>query len=188
MALWTNVDNEAGKPKYLSDNLKNDQTTSDLDSTVGIDAAEQTNVPSAQHAGWVQTTEGSGGRAGRTISETLVAMGSMSGDNDTIAPEITISGQPTDQSVTGPAAATFTVTATKTGAGTLTYQWQVQQEGAGAWADVAFGTGATTNTYSTGATATGDGAGATDGDKFRCVVSLVGAESVTSNAVTLTVA
>ena len=188
MTLWSNVDNEAGKPKYLSDSLVNDQTVSDLDSTVGVDAAEVANVPSAQHSGWVKTTEGSGGRAGRVFSETLVAMGSLTGDNDTIAPEITISGQPTNQSVTAPAAATFTVTATKTGAGTLTYQWQVQQEGAGAWANVAFGTGATTNTFSTGSTATGDGAGATDGDKFRCVVSLTGAESVTSNAVTLTVA
>jgi hypothetical protein len=187
MALWTNVDNEAGKPKYLSDSLVNDQTTSDLDSTVGVDAVEQANVPSAQHAGWVKTTEGSGGRAGRVFSETLVAMGSMTADNDTIAPEITISGQPTDASVTAPAAATFTVTATKTGVGTLAYQWQVQQEGAGEWANVAFGTGATTNTFSTGATATGDAAGATDGDKFRCVIT-VGGESVTSSVVTLTVA
>jgi hypothetical protein len=188
MALWTNIDENAGKPKSLSDSLVNGQTTSDLDSTVGIDAVEIANVPSAQHAGWVKTTVGSGGRAGRTFSETLVAMGSMSGDNDTIAPEITISGQPTNQSVTAPAAATFTVTASKTGAGTLAYQWQIQQEGAGAWANVTTGTGGTTNTYVTGATATGDGAGATDGDKYRVIVSLTGAESVTSTAVTLTVA
>jgi hypothetical protein len=188
MALWTNVDEAAGKPKYLSDSLVNDQTTSDLDSTVGIDAAEIANVASAQHAGWVKTTEGSGGRAGRTFSETLVSMGSLSGDNDVIAPEITISGQPTNQSVTAPAAATFTVTASRTGAGTLAYQWQIQQEGAGAWANVTTGTGGTTNTYVTGATATGDGAGATDGDKYRVIVSLAGAESVTSTAVTLTVA
>jgi hypothetical protein len=184
MALWTNVDNEAGKPKYLSDTLRNDQTTSDLDSTVGVDAAEKANVPSAQHAGWVQTTEGSGGRAGRVFSETLVAMGSMTGDNDAIAPEITISGQPSNTSVVAPATGTFSVTATKTGSGTLTYQWQIQQEGAGAWADIS---GATSNTYTTGATAIGDGAGATDGDKYRVIVSLTGAESVTSSAATLTV-
>jgi hypothetical protein len=188
MALWKNTDTADGKPKYLSDSLRNDQSTSDLDSTVGVDAAEKANVPSAQHAGWVLTTSGSGGRSGRTFSETLVAMGSMTGDNDSIAPEITISGQPTNQSVTAPAAATFSVTASKTGAGTLTYQWQIQQEGAGAWANVTTGTGGTTNTYTTGATATGDGAGATDGDKYRVIVSLAGAQSVTSNAVTLTVA
>jgi hypothetical protein len=184
MALWTNVDNEAGKPKYLSDSLRNDQTTSDLDSTVGVDAAEKANIPSAQHAGWVLTTEGSGGRAGRVFSETLVAMGSMTGDNDTIAPEITISGQPSATSVVEPATASFSVTASRTGTGTLTYQWQIQQDGAGAWANI---TGATSNTYTTGATTVAAGSGASNGDKFRVIVSLAGAESVTSNAVTLTV-
>jgi hypothetical protein len=184
MALWKNTDTADGKPKYLSDSLRNDQTTSDLDSTVGVDAAEKANVPSAQHAGWVLTTSGSGGRAGRTFSETLVAMGSMTGDNDSIAPEITISGQPSSTSVVAPATATFSVTASKTGAGTLTYQWQIQQEGAGAWANI---TGATSNTYTTGATAVEAGSGATNGDKFRVIVSLTGAQSVTSNAVTLTV-
>ena len=33
------------------------------------------------HAGWVRRTVGTGGRAGRVFQETLVAMGSMSGDN-----------------------------------------------------------------------------------------------------------
>lgn len=187
MALWTNVDNEAGKPKYLSDSLRNDQTVSDLDSTVGIDKVEKANVPSAQHAGWVLTTEGSGGRAGRTFSETLVAMGSMTGDNDTVAPEITISGQPSNSTIFSGSTATFSVTATKTGSGTLAYQWQIQQNGTGSWANVATGTGGTTNSYTTAAATVAAGAGASNTDKFRCVVSLTGAESVTSNAVTLTV-
>lgn len=41
------------------------------------------------HAGWVIRTEGTGGRAGRVQYETLVAMGSMSGDgsDDTILPD-----------------------------------------------------------------------------------------------------
>jgi hypothetical protein len=34
----------------------------------------------AAHAGWVRRTVGTGGRAGRVFSETLVAMGSISGD------------------------------------------------------------------------------------------------------------
>ena len=178
MALWTNVDEAAGKPKNLSSDQKSN--------TVGIDAAEARD--NGLTAGWNLKTTGTGGRSGRVFHEVLVAMGSMTGDSDTIAPEITISAQPSNASVTAPAAATFSVTATRTGTGTLTYQWQVQEEGAGAWVNVAYGTGATTNSFSTGSTATGDGAGATDGDKYRVIVSLAGAESVTSNAVTLTVA
>lgn len=181
MSLWTMTDNEAGKPKYLSDELRNEQTVSDLDATVGVDAAEKVNVTSAQHAGWVtvRTYTDQHGNT-RTKSETLVAGGSMTGDNDTIAPEITISGQPSATSVVEPATATFSVTATRTGTGTLTYQWQKQEGGAGDWAAI---TGATSNTYTTGATTVADD----NGDKYRVVVSLAGAESVTSTAVALTV-
>ena len=175
MALWTNVDEEAGKPKYLS--------SADKANTVGINTQEAT--ANKLTAGWNLKTTGSGGRSGRVFHEVLVAMGSMTGDNDTIAPEITITVQPSNQSVTAPATATFSVTATRTGTGSLTYQWQIQQEGAGAWANIS---GATSASYTTGATATGDGAGATDGDKYRVLVSLAGADTKTSNAATLTVA
>lgn len=174
MTLWSNIDEAAGKPKNLSSDQK--------DATVGIDAVEA--AANGLTAGWNLKTVGTGGREGRVFHEVLVAMGSITGDNDTVAPEITISGQPSSTSVVAPATATFSVTATRTGTGSLTYQWQIQQEGAGAWADIS---GATSNTYTTGATATGDGAGATDGDKYRVIVSLVGAESVTSNVATLTV-
>ena len=175
MALWTNVDEEAGKPKYLS--------SGDLTNTVGINTQEAT--ANGLTAGWNLKSTGSGGRNGRVFHEVLVAMGSMTGDNDTVSPEITITVQPANQSVTAPATATFSVTATRTGTGSLAYQWQIQQEGAGAWADIS---GATSASYTTGATATGDGAGATDGDKYRVIVSLAGADSKTSNAATLTVA
>ena len=175
MALWTNVDEEAGKPKYLS--------SGDLTNTVGINAEEAT--ANGLTAGWNLKTTGSGDRSGRVFHEVLVAMGSMTGDNDTVAPEITITVQPANQSVTAPATATFSVTATRTGTGSLTYQWQIQQEGTGAWANIS---GATSAAYTTGATATGDGAGATDGDKYRVLVSLAGADTKTSNAATLTVA
>jgi hypothetical protein len=37
-------------------------------------------VGGSQHAGWVKRTVGTGGRAGRVQYETLVAMGSMTGD------------------------------------------------------------------------------------------------------------
>jgi hypothetical protein len=97
---------------------------------------------------------------------------------------ITIGTQPQDASVTAPDPATFTVVATVLPSRTLTYQWQIQQEGAGAWTNIS---GATSASYTTGATATGDGAGATDGDKFRVIVSAADADSVTSDAATLTV-
>ena len=175
MALWTNVDEEAGKPKYLN--------ATDKSNTVGINTQEAT--ANGLTAGWNLKTTGSGSRSGRVFHEVLVAMGSMTGDNDSIAPEITITVQPTNQSVTAPATATFSVTATRTGTGSITYQWQIQQSGAGAWADIS---GATSASYTTGATAVAPGSGATNGDKYRVLVSLAGADTKTSNAVTLTVA
>jgi hypothetical protein len=174
MALWKNTDTNDGKPLFLS--------SAEKQNTVGVDATEAT--ANGLTAGWNLKSTGSGGRSGRVFHEVLVAMGSITGDNDTVSPEITIGTQPANISVIAPATAAFSVTATRTGTGTLTYQWQIQQEGAGTWANIS---GATAATYTTGATAIGDGAGATDGDKYRVIVSLVGAESVTSNAVTLTV-
>lgn len=106
---------------------------------------------------------------------------------DTIAVDltITIGTHPQNASVTAPAPATFTVAATVNSTQVpLSYQWQIQQEGAGAWANIA---DATSASYTTGATATGDGAGATDGDKYRVVVT-AGDTTVTSNTATLTVA
>ena len=52
----------------------------------GVDASEQANTATkantGTHAGWVIRKEGSGGRAGRVQIETLVAMGSMTGDGE----------------------------------------------------------------------------------------------------------
>lgn len=193
MALWTMTDEEAGKPKYLSDTLVNDQSVSDLDSTFGVDVSEEkvtaNKAKGMQHSGWVKTfsyTDAQGSTRYKT--ETLVAAGSMTSDasdDSTVADlAITIGTHPSNQSVTAPAAATFTVAATINGAVALTYQWQIQQEGSGAWTAI---DGATSNSYTTGATATGDGAGATDGDKYRVVITGETA-TATSNPATLTVA
>ena len=57
---------------------------------------------------------------------------------------ITITGQPANQTVVAPAAATFTVAASADPVTTLTYQWQVQTAGAGAWKNIA---GATSPTF-----------------------------------------
>jgi hypothetical protein len=46
--------------------------------SLALDGQEATNK--GVHAGWVLRTEGTGGRAGRVQIETLVAMGSMTGD------------------------------------------------------------------------------------------------------------
>jgi hypothetical protein len=184
MALWSNTDATASKPQYLTTAEKNDTLGVSVD-----EAQEATNIAKGINtAGWVKyTTYTDAQGSTRNKSEILVAMGTITGDNDTIDPDpvITIGTQPLAASVTAPAPATFTVVATATRSAVLSYQWQIQQEGAGAWANIS---GATSASYTTGATATGDGAGATDGDNYRVIVSAPGATSVTSTAVALTVA
>jgi hypothetical protein len=49
-------------------------------SSIGVTLDGQEAVNRGAHTGWVLRTEGSGGRAGRVQIETLVAMGSMTGD------------------------------------------------------------------------------------------------------------
>lgn len=93
------------------------------------------------------------------------------------APQITV--QPTNQSVTAPAVATFVVIATGSG---LTYQWQRQPQGTVGFASIS---GATNSSYTTPATSV-TGGNANNGDSYRCVVSNVG-NNVTSNEVLLVV-
>ena len=107
--------------------------------------------------------------------------------DDAIAADYTIviGTQPSNASVTAPAAAQFVVAAsTDPLGGTLTYQWQ-EDSGSG-FANITNGgvySGATTNTLDIS-----DSTGL-DGYEYRVVVSNSGAStSVTSNAVTLTVA
>ena len=172
MALWTNVDNVAGKPKYLN--------STDKAATLGITPDETANQK-ATHAGWVLTSTGSGGRAGRVFNETLVAMGSMTGDNDTVDPDpvITIGTQPSPVSVTSPTAATFTVVATATRGASLSYQWQVSPHGT-AWAHITGAPAATLTVDDTDAEYV-------TANYFRVVVSATGATSVNSSAVQVTI-
>ena len=174
MPLWSNVDNEAGKPKYLS--------ATDKSATLGISADEAVNV-NGTHAGWVLSKAGAGGREGRTIRETLVAMGSMTGDNDTVDPDpvITIDTQPQAASVTSPADAVFTAVATVTRSGTPTFQWQVSTDSGATFTNI---TGATSATLTV---SDGDAEYVT-ANRFRVVVSATGAGTVNSNAVALTIA
>lgn len=90
MALWGRQDNEESKPKFLSDELRNDQEVSDKDSTYGVDAGPGTNYEAQLQVnqekglntpGWVKyvTYTDSNGNV-RHKSEVLVAMGSIQGD------------------------------------------------------------------------------------------------------------
>jgi len=83
MSGWTNTDGVPGdKPKYLND--------TDKGNTFGADPDETAANPGIAHSGWVLKKEGSGGRAGRTQYETLVALSEMTSaadqDEETLAP------------------------------------------------------------------------------------------------------
>jgi hypothetical protein len=139
MALWTNIDEEAGKPKYLS--------SADKANTVGVSPFEAT--ANNLTAGWNLKTTGTGGRAGRVFYETLVAMGSMTGDNDSITPEIVISL--TNAYATKLVGQSHTISAfalvDPAQAATFTYQWQESADDGTTWA-TAPGT-SNTSTYTT---------------------------------------
>lgn len=55
----------------------------------GISANQTANSYMGAHAGWTLVTQGTGGRAGRILTETLVAMHSL---GDYTAPNLTIAG------------------------------------------------------------------------------------------------
>ena len=187
MALWTKTDNDAGKPKYLSDALRNGQSVSDKDSTLGLNITEAqaaTNIAKGlKTPGWTlyNTYTDSQGNT-RNKAEVLVAMNTFGvdgSDNDTIAPEITITVQPSNETAIETETETFSVTATRTGTGTLTYQWQKSDNGT-TWNNIV---GANAASYTTGALTIADD----NGDQYRVIVSLIGANAVTSNVATLTV-
>lgn len=104
MALWSNSDANTSVPKFAPSlvNLTNTQANSNLlyantttgafiagakKGVFGVDTTEQgvSGNPKGGHAGWVMRTEGTGGRSGRVHIETLVAMGSMTGDGGAVA-------------------------------------------------------------------------------------------------------
>lgn len=214
MAQWGNQDAANNSVLWGVSNYKQNANTANQtaffgnttsgafigDSTVaqyGVDITEQTvaretGSPRPAHAGWNVRVEGTGGRAGRVSFETLVAMSSMTGDanDDAVFPDlgIVIMEQPVDSN--GEAAeddvVTFTVVAESVPTGeTLGYRWEVDETGVGdAFANAAAGA-----TYSDVNTATLSVAAntATDDTLVRVVVTLSGAEDVTSDEVLLTI-
>ena len=138
-------------------------------------------------AGWVLRTEGSGGRAGRVFSETLVAMKTISGDasDDNQFPEIVISftDQPLDVEVDGTETANFSfdyVLLPDGVSAVVSSKWQVSTNNGASWSDISGETGfdlAVANTdpeY-------------VDGNLFRVVASATGAVTVTTDSALLTI-
>jgi hypothetical protein len=184
MALWSNTDADASKPKYLN--------TADKNATLGVsidEAQEPSNrVKGIDTPGWVKYTTYTDAQNNiRNKSEVLVAMGSITGDNDTIDPDpvITILTQPENTSVIANVDdAIFTVSASATRNAIVTYQWQSVDSASVGVVPLPFVnvSGATSPTLNAGKFGIGD-----NGTLFRVIVSAVGATPVTSNTVTLTV-
>lgn len=152
----------------------------------GADANETALQSAITHAGWVVRKEGTGGRAGRVQYETLVAMGSMTGDaEDSILVDVVIgwAEQPESVTVAAPAATAFdVVTATTPDGVAVTYQWQANT-GAGFanLTNAGVYSGVTTDTLSIA-----DSTGLT-GNQYRVLASAVGGDTITSDAAVLTV-
>lgn len=206
MAQWGNVDNAANSVNWAVSQLNksiSSANTTELFGNVtadvyftgatvgqfGVDTTEQqASQGGPSHAGWVLRTEGSGGRAGRVTYETLIAMGSMTGDaEDTILPDyrIVISSQPqSDSDVTGNTV-TFTVVAASVPTGaTLAYRWQVDGgPGSETFANVANGGVYTNNTSPTLSISDNTGL---DGNVYRVLITTAGAVPVYSANATLT--
>jgi hypothetical protein len=119
-------------------------------------------------------------------TRTLTAVGSptTSGVTHPISRSspVSISSQPSNQTVTVGSTATFSVTAAN-GTAPYTYQWQRNPLGSGAFANIS---GATSSSYTTPA-ATITGGSANNTDTYLCIVTDNTAATATSNAAILTV-
>jgi len=109
-----------------------------------------------------------------TIYNSLTGSGACDCFVPPAAPVVTV--DPTDQTVTAPAAATFSVTATGDG---NSYQVQRSTNGGSSWSNV--GSASSSNSYTTGATAVSGGS-FNDGDLFRFVVSNAGGTDTSAGA------
>lgn len=201
MALWGKTDALASAPKFLTDAADANRNV-DIDNAFFVDTTEaavtSNRAKGIKTPGWMLYKEYGNGRK---YVESLVPMrvsAASAGDvgitNSTTTEDLTVADtviaitvQPANISVVAPATATFTVTATATPTATLTYQWQVQQssESGSTWTNV----GTNSASYTTGSTAVAPGSGATNGDKYRVLVSAPNNTPVvvTSSIATLTV-
>jgi hypothetical protein len=193
MSSWKNTDQAASKPKFVStESSSSSGDSGDLTTVFGVSAdeaaAERDSGNPVGHTGWVRRTTGTGGRAGRTFTEVLVA-GSMSGDLEDVVMQdfnINIVAHPSnhtgDVNVGAPVHLTVAAATIPTG-GTLTYQWQESVNSGSTWANLSV----TANIPIVNGPAfdlvldTG-----LSGNQYRCVVSVPGGTDAPSNAATLT--
>lgn len=203
MALWANTDDAANSTIFAAAQVHKTPNTANQTALFGNTTAdafisgvtvgqfgvsvEEMEVARAKGekpaaAGWVLRTEGSGGRAGRVFSETLVAMKTISGDAEDVGfPDfvIVITEQPVDQEVATGDSATFTVDHALTDY-TVAIQWQVSEDAGANWSDISGETGfdlvvdSLADEY-------------VDGNLFRAVLTSDDADTVTSNSATLTI-
>lgn len=156
----------------------------------GVDSNEIAVNPAVAHTGWVLRTVGSGGRAGRVMTEVLVA-GGIGGDaEDAIFKDaaVAISLQPVAASANSSnnESASFTVGVTKVPAGaTPTYLWYYSTTSA----TTGFNTTVAVSGFSGQTSNTLVANSATLGANVwvKSVVSVTGGSSVNTNAVKLTV-
>lgn len=160
----------------------------------GVDVAEARAARAGANTrvvspGYQLRTVGSGGRAGRTQYETLVAvrLGSDASD-DTVVPDykLTISTQPSNATVNASSTsnvATFTVVSSSVPSGaTFTYVWQK-------WGGAAFANLSNAGAYSNTTTATLSVLGntASNGEIYRVRVAATGADAIFSSNAVITI-
>lgn len=205
MPLWGKSDAASNSTIYAAAQVKVtpntanrdalfDNTTADAFITgitvgqFGVDGNEVAANPGISHTGWVLRTAGSGGRAGRVMTEVLVAGGIGTDASDDVAmPDyvINVLTQPVNTTINATTNADntgviFTVASTRPAGGSITYLWQANT-GSGFVNAAAGTTGNTTanltvfaNSFSTGA-------------QFRALLQVTGAANVTTSVATLTV-
>ena len=183
MSSWGNYDNAANAPLWavnsavapnnpthasptranvtllFGNTTSSAYTTGETIGLFAVDAQEASVNHSGVHTGWVLKTTGTGGRAGRTQYETLIATANIYGDSDSqVFANVSISlTGPSSTSVITSASfanvASFTASPTLTGntSASLTYAWQYNNaSGSQGW--IAVANNDVSNVHTTGMT------------------------------------
>lgn len=189
VAAFNKAPNTANRDAFFGNTTADAYVTGLTVGQFGIDNNEQQAMRDAggkaAHAGWVVKKEGSGGRAGRVSYETLVAMGSITGDaEDAVGVDysIRITTQPLANTANTTAGqnATFRVVAASVPAGaTLTYAWTYANGDS-------LATGANVG-VTTAANLVVNSAVVTSNTSFKVTVGATGAANVVSSNAVLTI-